>query len=40
MFKKLVLTILFIIEIPFLPFVIIWAIIDDYRNKLKIKMKA
>lgn len=40
MLKKLLLIILFIIEIPFIPFVIIWAIIDDYRDKLKIKMKA
>lgn len=40
MLKKILLTILFIIEIPLLPFVIIWAIIDDYRDKLKIRMKA
>ena len=37
MLKKIILLVLFIIEIPFFPFVLVWAIIDDYRNKIKMK---
>lgn len=32
-----ILFLLLLIEIPFIPFVFIWAWIDDIRNKLKNK---
>ena len=36
MLKWLILTILFIVELPFIPFVIIWMEIENIRDKIKL----
>ena len=36
MLKWFILTILLIIELPFIPFVIIWIIIENIRDKIKL----
>lgn len=36
MLKWLILTILLITELPFIPFVIVWMIIDSIRDKIKL----
>ena len=33
---KIILTILLIIELPFIPFVIIWMVIENIRDKIKL----
>lgn len=36
MLKWFILTILLIIELPFIPFVIVWMVIDNIRDKIKL----
>ncbi|MGN1327070.1 MAG: hypothetical protein ACI4VQ_03200 [Clostridia bacterium] len=36
MLKWLILTVLFIVELPFIPFVIIWMVIENIRDKIKL----
>ncbi|MGM9543954.1 MAG: hypothetical protein ACI3T9_03120 [Romboutsia timonensis] len=36
MLKWLILTILFIAELPFIPFIIIWIVIENIRDKIKL----
>ena len=36
MLKWFILTILLITELPFIPFVIIWMVIENIRDKIKL----
>ena len=38
MLKWFILTILLITELPFIPFVIIWMVIENIRDKIKLTL--